>query len=138
MIGLDLHFLPMAENRGSHQFLNWCQQVSTGHLHCYGFESCPILRKYKKRGLAPLFLYLVRMTGLEPARFWRWNLNPMSLPIPPHPHINPTLWDYLKNFTGLSENQKKGFPNQFKRTTENQEDARTPALFQLNGAFQYK
>ena len=31
--------------------------------------------------------FLVRMTGLEPARFWRWNLNPMSLPIPPHPHI---------------------------------------------------
>ena len=29
---------------------------------------------------------LVRATGLEPARFWQWNLNPPSLPIPPCPH----------------------------------------------------
>ena len=31
---------------------------------------------------------MVRVTGLEPARFWQWNLNPPSLPIPPHPHMN--------------------------------------------------
>ena len=31
-IGLDLHFLPMAENRGSHQCLHWRQEVSTGHF----------------------------------------------------------------------------------------------------------
>ena len=30
---------------------------------------------------------LVRMTGLEPARQRQRNLNPPSLPIPPHPHI---------------------------------------------------
>ena len=28
----------------------------------------------------------MRATGLEPARFWQWNLNPPSLPIPPCPH----------------------------------------------------
>jgi len=37
--GLDLHFLPLAENRGSNQFLNWLQQVSTGRLHLDGFDS---------------------------------------------------------------------------------------------------
>ena len=31
---------------------------------------------------------LVRMTGLEPARQRQRNLNPPSLPIPPHPHIH--------------------------------------------------
>ena len=31
---------------------------------------------------------MVRATGLEPARFWQWNLNPPSLPIPPCPHIH--------------------------------------------------
>jgi len=42
--GLDLHFLPMAENKGSHQFLNWWQQVSTGYLHLDGFESAPLTK----------------------------------------------------------------------------------------------
>ena len=32
-------------------------------------------------------LAMVRATGLEPARFWQWNLNPPSLPIPPRPRI---------------------------------------------------
>ena len=27
------------ENRGSHQCLHWWQQVSAGHLRCYGFDS---------------------------------------------------------------------------------------------------
>ncbi len=31
------------------------------------------------------YIGLVRATGLEPARFWQWNLNPPSLPIPPCP-----------------------------------------------------
>ena len=30
---------------------------------------------------------MVRMTGLEPARRRQRNLNPPSLPIPPHPHF---------------------------------------------------
>ena len=30
---------------------------------------------------------MVRMTGLEPARQRQRNLNPPSLPIPPHPHL---------------------------------------------------
>ena len=30
--GLDLHFLSMAKNSGSHQCLHWWLQVSTGHL----------------------------------------------------------------------------------------------------------
>lgn len=33
------------------------------------------------------YIALVRATGLEPARFWQWNLNPPSLPIPPCPRI---------------------------------------------------
>ena len=31
---------------------------------------------------------MVRATGLEPARFWQWNLNPPSLPIPPYPRMD--------------------------------------------------
>ena len=31
--------------------------------------------------------YLVRVTGLEPARLSHWNLNPTCLPIPPYPHL---------------------------------------------------
>ena len=38
------------------------------------------------KGLNPVrTLVMVRATGLEPARFWQWNLNPPSLPIPPCP-----------------------------------------------------
>ena len=32
-------------------------------------------------------LFLVRATGLEPARLSQRNLNPPSLPIPPRPHV---------------------------------------------------
>ena len=40
--GLDLHFRPgMGENDGSDQFLNWSQQMSTGHLHLNRFVSLP-------------------------------------------------------------------------------------------------
>ena len=35
---------------------------------------------------------VVRVTGLEPARLWRWNLNPMRLPIPPYPQIFSWQW----------------------------------------------
>ena len=39
--GFDLHFSfpDRKKNYCSHQFLNWWQQVSTGHLHLNGFES---------------------------------------------------------------------------------------------------
>ena len=46
--GLDLHFLPLGENRGSHQCLHWWQELSTGQFHCYGFESAPPLQKEKR------------------------------------------------------------------------------------------
>ena len=32
-------------------------------------------------------LFVVRVTGLEPARQCHWNLNPTCLPIPPYPQI---------------------------------------------------
>ncbi len=37
--GFDLHFFPLGKNQGSHQCLHWWQQLSTGQLLCYGFES---------------------------------------------------------------------------------------------------
>jgi hypothetical protein len=52
-IGLDLHSSPRGKNKGSHQFLNWWQQVSTGHLHCYGFE--PVSVPNIKERPSPLF-----------------------------------------------------------------------------------
>ena len=43
--------------------------------------------------------FLVRATGLEPARFWQWNLNPPSLPIPPCPHFcYPGILSFSKIF----------------------------------------
>ena len=38
MTGHDCRFR-FAETYGSHQFLHWWQQVSTGHLHLDGFET---------------------------------------------------------------------------------------------------
>ena len=39
--GFDLHFLLLLQKKiyVATSFLNWCQQVSTGHLHLNGFES---------------------------------------------------------------------------------------------------
>lgn len=46
--------------------------MSTGHLHLSGFKSL-LLTKHKRHPYGCLLL-LVRATGLEPARFWQWNL----------------------------------------------------------------
>ena len=37
----SITFLPVktGKNQGSHQFLNWWQQMPTGHLHLDGFKS---------------------------------------------------------------------------------------------------
>ena len=53
--GLDLHFLPMAENNCSHQGLHWWQQQSTGLLHINGFES--IVESTKKDTHKGVFLF---------------------------------------------------------------------------------
>ena len=37
--------------------------------------------------------FLLRMTGLEPARRKHQNLNLARLPIPPHPHISYSIID---------------------------------------------
>ena len=46
------------------------------------------------------FFYLVRVTGLEPARWSHQNLNLARLPIPPHPHINTDSILIITDFTG--------------------------------------
>ena len=83
--GIDLHFLPMAENKGSHQCLHWWQELSTGQFLCYGFDSG---RKQntpapdRGRGI------LVPATGIEPVRILlRGILSPLCLPIPPQRHF---------------------------------------------------
>ena len=58
-------------------------QQSTGLLHLHGFESVAYTKKESPWGLS----FLVRATGLEPARLSQRNLNPPSLPIPPRPRI---------------------------------------------------
>ncbi len=52
-----------------------------------GFESC--LASHTKKVPAPdgARHFMVRATGLEPARLSQRNLNPPSLPIPPRPQI---------------------------------------------------
>ena len=37
--------------------------------------------------LSIFYRFLLRMTGLEPARRGHQNLNLARLPIPPHPHL---------------------------------------------------
>ena len=44
-----------------------------------------IIRTHRLSETGSDYIGLVRATGLEPARFWQWNLNPPSLPIPPCP-----------------------------------------------------
>ena len=48
-----------------------------------GSSLSPIPKKRAPEGLS----FLVRATGLEPARLSQRNLNPPSLPIPPRPHV---------------------------------------------------
>ena len=45
---------------------------------------------------------LVRVTGLEPAREYHWNLNPACLPIPPYPHVNCIL---AQPFPAVKQNE---------------------------------
>ena len=58
------------ENRGSHQFLNWWRQMSTGHLHLDGFDLVH-LRNINKREADASLLFMVPVTGIEPVRFLR-------------------------------------------------------------------
>ena len=57
------------EHIGRHQFLNWCQQISTVYLHVNGFDSLQI----SKRKWTPLWcpFSLEQDTGVEPA-FTAW------------------------------------------------------------------
>ena len=95
--GLDLHFSSFSrkkngdrtrsaffspsageKNRGRHQFLNWCRQVSAGHLHFDGFS--PGQDQKREEGITFLS-FLVPVTGLEPVRCrQRWILSPLRLP----------------------------------------------------------
>ena len=73
-------FSPSAgeKNRGRHQFLNWCRQVSAGHLHFDGFS--PGQDQKREEGITFLS-FLVPVTGLEPVRCrQRWILSPLRLP----------------------------------------------------------
>ena len=79
-------FLKKKENRRSHQFLNWWQQVSTGHLHLNRFDSVSLTHK-KRETLLRVSLFLVPATGIEPVRILlRGILSPLCLPIPPCRH----------------------------------------------------
>ena len=80
-------FFEKKENRRSHQFLNWWQQVSTGHLHLNRFDSVSLTHK-KRETLLRVSLFLVPATGIEPVRILlRGILSPLCLPIPPQRHI---------------------------------------------------
>ena len=57
------------EHIGRHQFLNWCQQMSTGHLHVNGFDS--LLNFQKKMDTVKVSIFLEQDTGVEPA-FTAW------------------------------------------------------------------
>ena len=61
-------FLSKKENICSHQFLNWLQQVSTGHLHLDGFDSLPAKKARHPSGVS---CFLEQDTGVEPA-FTAW------------------------------------------------------------------
>ena len=83
---IRLHFRPgMDENRGIAGPLPGDQQ-STGLLHL--IRSSPVLSyRNNKREAAPPFYYFGADDRTRTCTLARWNLNPMSLPIPPHPHI---------------------------------------------------
>ena len=58
--------------------------MPTGHLHLDGFES-DIHTNKKAPRMGCFFIGADDRT--RTCTLARWNLNPMSLPIPPHPHI---------------------------------------------------
>ncbi len=61
-----MHFRPLVgENKCSRQFLNWRQEVSTRHLHCYGFAS--IVQTKKETTPNGVVSFLVETNGLEPS-----------------------------------------------------------------------
>ena len=61
----------------------------------FAFRTKDILKIRSRPRLEPGsdYHYLVRMTGLEPARRKHQNLNLARLPIPPHPHISYSIID---------------------------------------------
>ena len=61
----------------------------------FAFRTKDILKIRSRPRLKPGsdYHYLVRMTGLEPARRKHQNLNLARLPIPPHPHISYSITD---------------------------------------------
>ena len=53
----------VGENQRNHQFLNWWQQMSTGHLHLDGFESH---LKIKTRYPHGYLVFMAEDEGFEP------------------------------------------------------------------------
>ena len=63
----SITFLPAfaGKNQRSNQFLNWLQQMSTGHLHLDGFESLTATNKNSRYPVGYL-LFLAEDEGFEP------------------------------------------------------------------------
>ena len=74
--GLDYTMEHPAETPGGNSPLDCC--IYMGSSPSPGYQ-----QREPPRGLS----FLVRATGLEPARLSQRNLNPPSLPIPPRPHV---------------------------------------------------
>jgi len=66
-VGCELHFCPSDKNNGSHQFLNWWQQQSTGLLLCYGVRIPHLKEQTHPQGVDLFFGY-----GLQKRYFCRF------------------------------------------------------------------
>ena len=65
--GIDMHFLPVAENYGSNQCLHWLQQHATGMLRTDCSIPVPSKKGHPRWGCP----FLEQGTGIEPA-FTAW------------------------------------------------------------------
>ena len=76
-------------NIGSHQFLNWWQQVSTGHLHLEGFESHHPHSKTKTPAVKAGVLFWWGMVDSNHRRHSQqiYSLSPLATREIPHIHF---------------------------------------------------
>ena len=114
----DLHFA--SQNYCSNQCLHWLQQMSTGHLHCYRFESS-LKKEISRNHLCDSCLfgpsYWIRTSGLlNPIQaryqtsphpdicFCRWGVSPVDSHILSHASANVNT--FFQKFSTFLSSQK--------------------------------
>ena len=87
MTGLDLHFLSQMGKKIMVSFPSSRERADVHRTSAVSSVRVLLQHKTKTRGRCLSFLFGAD-DRTRTCTLARWNLNPMSLPIPPHPHMN--------------------------------------------------